>query len=308
MRNQSKATLKLAKALFLTISFLTTTGHANEKSAAQIRIDGSSTVYPLTEAVAEDFQAANKTVRISIGVSGTGGGFKKFLNNEIDIAEASRKISESEAKAAAEKKLEYLELPVAFDGLTVVVHPKNTFAEKLSFAELKKIWEPGSKVKLWSDVNPSWPKRAIKLFGAGADSGTFDYFTEAVNGKSKASRADYMASEDDNALVRGVSGDVDALGYFGYAYFEGSKNRVKAVALSKDDNANYIKPSQETIANLSYPLSREVYLYASKAALERKEIRTFLKFYLESSASVAKEVGFVPLSATRYKDIALTLK
>jgi phosphate transport system substrate-binding protein len=200
--------------------------------AQTVKVDGSSTVFPITEAVAEDFQKAKRgKVRVTVGISGTGGGFKKFCRGETDVSNASRPILKAEMEDCRKNGVEYIELPVAYDALTVVVNPKNSFIKSMTVAELKKIWEPAAQGKItrWNQVNPSWPNAPIKLFGAGADSGTFDYFTEAINGKSKASRGDFTASEDDNVLVQGVSRDVNALGFFGYAYYIENRDKLKPV-------------------------------------------------------------------------------
>lgn len=268
-----------------------------------IRIDGSSTVFPITEAVAEEFGKVMPRVRVTVGVSGTGGGFKKFLAGETDINNASRPIKDTELAKAKQNKMDYIELPVAFDGLTVVINAGNDFVDKLTVEELKKIWQPGSTVKLWSDVRPGWPKKEIRLYGPGTDSGTFDYFTEAVMGKSGASRPDYTASEDDNVLVQGVSGDRYALGYFGYAYFVENRGKLKAVAIAGSKGP--VLPSESTINNGTYqPLSRPLFIYIRKSAAERPEVREFVTFYLKNASKLAKEVGYVPLPQAVY-DLAL---
>jgi phosphate transport system substrate-binding protein len=265
-----------------------------------IAIDGSSTVFPITEAVAEEFQKKHPQVRVTVGQSGTGGGFKKFLNNETAISNASRPIKSSEAEEAKQKGIEYIELPIAYDGLSVVVHPSNTWVETLTVAELKKIWEPESKVNNWSQVRAGFPDRPLKLYGAGTDSGTFDYFTEAINGKEDASRPDYTASEDDNMLVQGVSGDPGALGYFGYAYFEANQDKLKLVAI--DNGQGGVKPSPETINNGSYqPLSRPLFIYVRKDAAEKPEVQAFIKFYLTEGRKLVKDAGYIPLPDRAYE-------
>ena len=265
----------------------------------KVEIDGSSTVFPITEAIAEEFQIKNPKVRVTVGVSGTGGGFKKFIAGTIDINNASRSIKAKEIQKAKESKLEYLKLPVAFDGISVVIHPQNKFAETLTMEQLKKIWEPDSKVKTWSDINPAWPNRPIKLYGPGADSGTFDYFTKAVNGKSRASRSDYMASEDDNVVVTGVSGDIDALGYFGYAYYENNKRKLKAVKITKSGKT--FAPTIDSIASGDYALARPIYIYVSKKSAQRPEVDAFVKFYLNEAKNIVSQVGYVRLPDTMYK-------
>jgi phosphate transport system substrate-binding protein len=285
--------------LLSALAALATTGHAAELSGS-VRIDGSSTVFPITEAVAEEFQQQNRQVKVTVGVSGTGGGFKKLAAGETDINDASRPISADEAAKAKGNGIEVIELPVAYDGLTVVVHPKNDFVKSLSLEQLKKLWEPGSTVKTWKDLDPRWPAETIKLYGPGADSGTFDYFTETVVGKAKASRTDYTASEDDNTLVKGVSGDVNALGYFGYGYFVENKRRVAAVAI--DGGKGAVVPSDTTIESASYPLSRFLFLCVSKQATARPELDAFVRFYLKNAKTLAHAVGYTPLPDALYTE------
>ncbi|MCX6118795.1 MAG: PstS family phosphate ABC transporter substrate-binding protein [Proteobacteria bacterium] len=265
----------------------------------QIRLDGSSTVFPISEAIAEEFGAANPKIRVTVGTSGTGGGFKKFIAGEIDIANASRQIQESEAKDAAAKKVDYIELPVATDGLAVVVHPSNKFVNQLTRDQLKKIWEPGSKVQLWSDLDPSFPKEKIALFGPGPDSGTFDYFTEAVMGKARQSRSDYTASEDDNVLIKGIAGSKFAIGYFGHGYYMANKSRVKAVNIDWGKGA--FEPTDENIANGKYGLSRPLFIYVSVASTKRVEVESFVNFYLKNVSSMAHQTGYLPLTADAMK-------
>jgi phosphate transport system substrate-binding protein len=261
-----------------------------------VRIDGSSTVYPITEAVAEEFQKANAGVKVTVQFAGTGGGFKKFCTGETDLNDASRRITTEEKAACAAKGVEYTELQVAIDGLSVLVNPQNTWVDCLTTAELKKIWDQGSTVKTWADVRAGFPAEPITLFGPGADSGTFDYFTEAVNGKAKQSRADYTQSEDDNALVTGIAGDKDALGYFGFAYFEENKDKLKLVPV--DSGKGCVAPSTETIAGGTYtPLSRPLFLYPSKAALERPEFAAFVEYYLDNVNTFVDEVGYIEAPA-----------
>jgi phosphate transport system substrate-binding protein len=259
-----------------------------------VRIDGSSTVFPITEAVAEEFQMLHPGVRVTVGIAGTGGGFKRFGAGETDISDASRPIDPTEAAAAAQNNIEFIELPVAFDGLSVLVNPANDFVDSLTVAELKRIWEPGSTVKLWSDVQSGWPSREIHLFGAGTDSGTFDYFTEAINGQAKAMRSDFSASEDDNVLVQGIAGDRDALGFFGYAYYAENTDKLKLVAV--DGGSGPVAPSPETIRDGSYtPLSRPVFIYVSMESASRPEVEAFVEFFLENAPALVTEVGYVPL-------------
>lgn len=267
-----------------------------------VQIDGSSTVYPITEAVAEEFQKANRGVKVTVGVSGTGGGFKKFCRGEIDIADASRPILKKEMDACKAAGIQYIELPVAYDALTVVINPKNDWIKEMTVAELKKIWEPEAQGKItkWNQVNPKWPNAEIKLFGPGADSGTFDYFTEAVNGKSKASRGDFTASEDDNVLVQGVASDKYALGYFGFAYYLENQKRLKAVPVV-NPAGKAVLPSVEAVESGSYsPLSRPIFIYVSSKALEKPEVKQFMEYYLTKGTALVKEVGYVPLPKSAY--------
>jgi phosphate transport system substrate-binding protein len=269
-----------------------------------VKIDGSSTVFPVTEAVAEDFQKAKKQkVKVTVGISGTGGGFKKFCRGETDISNASRPILKAEMADCQKAGIEYFELPVAFDALTVVVNPKNTFIKQLTVAEMKKMWEPAAqgKVTRWNQVNPAWPDQPMKLFGPGADSGTFDYFTEAVVGKSKASRGDFTASEDDNVLVTGVSRDVNGLGYFGYAYYIENKDKLRAVPIV-NDKGQAVEPSMEAVLKGSYtPLARPIFIYVSAKALAKPEVKEFVEYYMTNGAKLAKEVKYVPLPDSAYK-------
>jgi len=273
-------------------------GLAPSVARAQIvEIDGSSTVFPVTEAVAEEFQKAKKgKIKVTVGISGTGGGFKKFCRGETDIQDASRPILKQEMEACKGAGVEYIELPVAFDALTVIVNPKNNWAPSMTVAELKKIWEPGAQGKItnWNQVRSSWPKAPLKLFGAGADSGTFDYFTEAITGKAKSSRGDFTASEDDNVLVQGVANDVNALGFFGYAYYAENTKKLKAVAV--DNGKGAVAPSEKTVLDGSYqPLSRPIYIYVSKKASAKPEVKEFVEFYLQHAPKLVKEVKYVPL-------------
>ena len=238
-----------------------------------IRIDGSSTVYPITEAVAEEFQKETKgAVKVTVGISGTGGGFKKFVRGETDISDASRPISTKEMEEAAKNGIEYIELPVAFDALTVMVNPKNDWVKEMTVADLKKIWEPEAqgKVMKWSDVKAEWPNEPLKLYGAGADSGTFDYFTEAIVGKSKSSRGDFTASEDDNVLVQGISNDRNALGFFGYAYYAENTDKLKGVSIVDPATGKAVAPSAQAVENGTYvPLSRPIFIYVNRKSLDK---------------------------------------
>ena len=271
-----------------------------------IRIDGSSTVYPITEAVAEEFQKAKRgAVKVTVGISGTGGGFKKFCRGETDISDASRPILKKEIDVCKQQGIEYIELPVAYDGLAVLINPKNTWIKALTVADLKKMWEPAAqgKVKKWRDVRPEWPDAKLKLFGPGADSGTFDYFTEAIVGKSKSSRGDFTASEDDNVLVQGISGDKNAMGYFGLAYYEENKKRLKVVPIVNPATNKEVIPSMQTVMDGTYaPLSRPLFIYVSKkSASEKPEVKEFVEYYLRNAAKLSAQVKYVPLPANAYK-------
>ncbi|OGA55567.1 MAG: protein sphX [Betaproteobacteria bacterium RIFCSPLOWO2_12_FULL_65_14] len=269
-----------------------------------VKIDGSSTVFPVTEAVAEDFQKAKRgKVRVTVGISGTGGGFKKFCRGETDISDASRPILKKEMEDCKAAGIEYFELPVAFDALTVVVNPKNNFIKQLTIAEMKKMWEPAAqgKVTRWNQVNPQWPDQPMKLFGPGADSGTFDYFTEAVVGKSKSSRGDFTASEDDNVLVQGVSRDVNGLGYFGFAYYVENKDKLKAVPIV-NEKGRAVLPSMEAVEKGTYsPLSRPIFIYVSAKSLGKPEVKEFVEYYMKNGGKLAREVKYVPLPEAAYK-------
>jgi phosphate transport system substrate-binding protein len=279
-----------------------------------ITADGSSTVFPITEAVAEDFQQANPGTRVTVGSSGTGGGFAKFCRNETDISNASRPIRATEAEACAKAGITFIELPVAYDGLAIVIHPSNTWATTMTVAELKKLWEPAAQGKItrWSQIRAGWPDREIHLFGAGVDSGTFDYFTEAIMGKSTASRGDYTSSEDDNVIVQGVSGDENALGYFGFAYYEQNKDKLKLVGVDDGDDANGkgpILPSPETVKDGTYrPLSRPIFIYPKLQSLERPEVNSFVEFYVMKGAPLIREVGYIPLSDREYELVRTRFK
>ncbi|MDR6226612.1 PstS family phosphate ABC transporter substrate-binding protein [Desmospora profundinema] len=266
-----------------------------------ITIDGSSTVYPLTQAVAEEFMKENPGVQVTVSESGTGGGFQKWALGETDINDASRLIKDEEKEEAAKNDIEPVELKVAFDGISVMVHPENDWVDEISVEDLKKIWEPDSKVKKWSDVNPDWPDKEIKLYAPGTSSGTFDYFTEAIVGEEGASRTDFTASEDDNVLVRGISGDKYSLGYFGYSYYVENKDKLKILAIDEGEGA--VEPTEETINEGSYsPLSRPVFIYPSNKALEKEEVQAFIEFYLENVKDLAAEVGYVALPDEEYEE------
>ncbi|MFZ4536349.1 PstS family phosphate ABC transporter substrate-binding protein [Propionivibrio sp.] len=274
------------------------------QAQALVKVDGSSTVYPITEAVAEDFQKSKKnSIRVTVGISGTGGGFKKFCRGETDVSDASRPILKQEIEACKAAGIEYIELPVAYDALTVVVNPKNDWIKSLTVAELKAMWEPGAQGKItsWKQINPAWPDRPLKLFGAGADSGTFDYFTEAINGKSKSSRGDFTASEDDNVLVQGVSRDIGALGFFGFSYYEENKDKLKAVPIVDKEGKPAVLPSLKTVIDGSYqPLARPIFIYVNAKSADKPEVKEFVEYYMKHGEKLTKEVKIVPLPAKAY--------
>ena len=281
-------------------------GGAASSGPTLVTLDGSSTVFPLSEAVAEEFQKADKNVRVTVGISGTGGGFQKFCRGEIDIADASRPISATEVAACEKSGITYIELPVAYDGIAIAVNPKNNWAGNITVAELKTLWGPDAqgKVKTWSQVRKGWPNREVHLFGAGVDSGTYDYFTEAVNGKAKASRGDFTSSEDDNVLVQGISNDELALGFLPFAYFEENSAKLKLVPVDdgKADNGDgAIAPGPDSIRTGTYqPLSRPIFIYASTKAAARPEVQRFVEFYLKNAEALAREVNYVGLGANAY--------
>ncbi|MGE3242136.1 MAG: PstS family phosphate ABC transporter substrate-binding protein [Pirellulales bacterium] len=267
-----------------------------ERTQTTIRVDGSSTVYPITEAIAEEFRNERPDVRSVIGFSGTGGGFKKLSAGEIDICDASRTIKDEEKAACEAHGVKYVELEIAFDGLSVVVNPDNDWCDCLTVDQLKAIWQPESAISKWSDLNPEWPDEKIELFGPGTDSGTFDYFTEAIVGEAKSSRADYTPSEDDNMLVTGVEGSKYSLGYFGYAYYVENKDRLKLLGVDAGDG-QCVQPSLETVRSNTYkPLSRPLYIYVNQASLAKPEIVEFVKYYLTTVGELVTQVGYVPLA------------
>ncbi len=295
--NRLAATLAVAGALVAPL-----VAHAQ---STIVKVDGSSTVFPVTEAVAEDFQKSKKNaIKVTVGIAGTGGGFKKFCRGETDISNASRPILKSEIEECKKNGVEFVELPVAFDALTVVINPKNTFLKSITVEELKKMWEPGAQGKIthWNQVNPAYPNAPLKLFGAGSDSGTFDYFTEAIVGKAKSSRGDFTASEDDNVLVQGVSRDVNALGYFGFSYYFENKDKLKSVAIIEKAGKPAVAPSPESVLDGTYqPLARPIFIYISAKAMAKPEVREFAEYYLVHGEKLSKEVKYVPLPSKYYK-------
>jgi phosphate transport system substrate-binding protein len=294
---------KLGASVLLT-SFAAVSAPQLAHAQSVIKIDGSSTVFPIAEAVAEEFQMSKKgKIRVTVGIAGTGGGFKRFCRGETDISNASRPILKEEMELCKAAGIKYMELPVAFDALTVVVNPQNTWVKSLTVADLKKMWEPSaqSRVTKWNQVRSDWPAQPLMLFGPGADSGTFDYFTEAVNGKAKASRGDYTASEDDNTLVQGVENNKNALGYFGYAYYIAHKDKMRAIPIV-NPKGKEVGPSIEAVNDGSYaPLSRPLFIYVRDTAAKRAEVAELIKFFLTDGAKLAEEVGYVPLPPQAYK-------
>jgi phosphate transport system substrate-binding protein len=294
---------------------LVTTGgaFAAPVGAGRVVVDGSSTVFPITEAVAEEFQKVEPQAAVTVGVSGTGGGFKKFLAGEVDVVDASRPIKSSELEFSLMSDISFVELPVAYDALSIVVNKKNTWVDHLTVAELRKIWSPESqgKVMKWSDVRAGWPDKPLRLFGPGTDSGTFDYFTEVINGKEDASRGDYTSSEDDNVIVKGVEGDEGALGYFGVAFYEANKSRLKIVPVDDEkaeNGAGPQLPNAENVIKASYsPLARPLFIYLRGSSLARPEVAKFATFYLENVKTLASEVGYIPLPDALYLQVRARL-
>ncbi|MFQ6040920.1 MAG: PstS family phosphate ABC transporter substrate-binding protein [Candidatus Poribacteria bacterium] len=303
----SKTTIIIALWTLFFISIQSILSSVEARSL--IKVDGSSTVYPITEAVAEEFQKEkqNRDIRITVGISGTGGGFKKFGRGETDISDASRPIKPTEVKLCKKNGVEYIELPVAFDGLAVMVNPKNTWVEYMTVAELKKLWEPAAQRKItrWNQIRPGWPKEKITLAGPGVDSGTYDYFTRAIVGKEGASRGDFIASEDDNVLVQAIANDKYAIGFFGLAYYEENKDKLKLVPIddgNKENGAGPVLPSLETVKSGIYqPLSRPIFIYVNKRSAERPEVEKFVQFYLLNAKTLTREVGYIPLPDDVYK-------
>ncbi|MFZ2282740.1 MAG: PstS family phosphate ABC transporter substrate-binding protein [Lutibacter sp.] len=276
-------------------------GNDSAKLTGTINIDGSSTVFPITEAVAEEFRTVQPDVQVTIGVSGTGGGFQKFSRGETNISNASRPIKDKEIAACAENNITYLGLEVAYDGLAVVVNPGNTWVDSFTVEELKKIWEPAAQGKImkWNQIRTEWPNEEIHLFGPGTASGTFDYFTEAINGKSGSSRGDYTASEDDHVLVQGIEGDKYALGFFGLAYYEESKDKLSLIGVH--NGKEVVKPSLETVSNGTYsPLSRPLFIYVNSSSIKHPEVVEFVNFYLDKAAELSEDVGYIKLPAELY--------
>ena len=308
----NRKAVALSLVLFLTVGVVfTAVGQANagwwpfggddkedgNKLTGEVKIDGSSTVYPITEAVAEEFMKEHRDARVSVAYSGTGGGFKKFVVEETVINDASREIKPEERKRAEENGIEVMRFTVAKDGISVVVNPENDWAKDLTTDQLKEIWKPNSNVDQWSDVNSDWPDKEIKLYGPGSDSGTFDYFTHAINGEGGAIRPDFTPSENDNVLVQGVAGDEGAMGYFGYAYYKENKDKLDVIGVDG------VKPSMETIGNGSYtPLARPLFIYVNKAALQKPTVKEFLKFYMANARKLVPQTGYAPLTEEMYQE------
>jgi len=310
--------MKRLKSMLISIAFIAFAGFTliscqgktglktGSKLTGSLTIDGSSTVYPITEAVAEEFQKVNPEVRVTVGESGTGGGFKKFSRSESDINDASRSIRQEEIEVCKANGVNYIELEIAYDGLAIMVNPKNTWVDHLTVTELKKMWEPEAQGKImkWNQIRSGWPDKEIHLFGPGTASGTFDYFTEAIYGKAKSSRGDYTASEDDNVLVQGIATDELAIGYFGLAYFEANQDKLKLIGIDDENDANGkgpIIPNQQTVKDKTYsPLSRPLFIYPNSKSLKRPEVKAFVDFYIENGGPLAKEVGYIPLNDTEY--------
>lgn len=289
---------------FVLLGVLSALSSCFKSYEGKINIDGSSTVYPLTEAVSEEFRAVSPKVRVTVGVSGTGGGFKKLMRNEIDISNASRPITKSEVELSKESGVEFIEIPIAYDGLAVVVSTSNSFVDYLTVAELHKMWAPESQgnVMRWNQIRPDWPDAPLNLYGAGTSSGTYDYFTEAINGRAKASRGDYTASEDDNVLVQGVSTDINGLGYFGLAYYSENKDKLKLVPIKTDEDSESVFPTEETVSNGSYqPLSRPEFIYINVESAKLPYVQEYIKFYLDNAAPLSTEIGAVPLRSEVYQ-------
>ena len=300
---------KMKKLLFsLTALFLISCGGGSETETStdllsgDVKIDGSSTVYPITEAVAEEFRAVQPNVKVTVGVSGTGGGFKKFSRGETSISNASRPIKDSEATACNENNISYVGLSVAYDGLAVLINPENTWVDYFTVEELQKIWNPDAqgKIMYWNQIREEWPNEELRLFGPGTASGTYDYFAEAICGKKVGTRGDYTASEDDHVLVQGIAGDKNGLGFFGLAYYEENKDKLKLVGVDNGNGA--VSPSIETVSNGTYaPLSRPIFIYANNTAKDREEVKEFVEFYLNNAGDLVEDVGYIPLQPNEYE-------
>tara|TARA_B100001741_G_scaffold104088_1_gene85722 strand:+ start:2807 stop:3751 length:945 start_codon:yes stop_codon:yes gene_type:complete len=302
MKKMKKLLLSLTTLFLMSCGGGTETETSSELLSGDVKIDGSSTVYPITEAIAEEFRAVQPNVKVTVGVSGTGGGFKKFSRGETSISNASRPIKDSEATACNENNISYVGLSVAYDGLAVLVNPENTWVDYFTVEELEKIWNPEAqgKIMYWNQIREEWPNEELRLFGPGTASGTYDYFAEAICGKKVGTRGDYTASEDDHVLVQGIAGDKYGLGFFGLAYYEENKDKLKLVGV---DNGNgSVSPSMETVSNGTYaPLSRPIFIYANNTAKDRKEVKEFVEFYLNNAGALVEDVGYIPLQPKEYE-------
>ncbi len=300
---QTEFIKSLASMAVILAGLATTSAYADDKI---VKIDGSSTVFPISEAVAEEFQIKTKT-KVTVGVSGTGGGFKKFCRGETDISNASRPILQKEIDDCKANGITFIEIPVAFDALTVIINPKNEFAKTMTVAELNKMWGPDAqeKIKTWNQVNPAWPNKPLKLFGAGADSGTFDYFTEAIVGKAKSQRGDYTATEDDNITIKGVVGDDNAIGYLGYAYYAENASELSAVAIIDKPGTAAVLPSRKAIEDGTYqPLGRPIFIYVNATTgASKPHVKAFVDFFLANGRPLIEEVKYVPLPAKDQKAV-----
>lgn len=309
--------MKYFICVFILFAFLACSKHSSQTSesgATQekpiITIDGSSTVFPISEAVAEEFQKIHKDQKVTVAMSGTGGGFKKFCNKEIIITGASRPIKPSEVEQCSKNNISYIELPVAYDGIAIVVHPKNNWVDSVTVAEMQKLWDPEAQdhITKWNQIRKTWPDKEIHLFGAGVDSGTYDYFTYAIVGKEHSSRGDYTSSEDDNVLVQGIAGDQYSLGFFGFAYYTENKDKLKLIAVDdqKSDNGEgAIQPSFETVMNGTYqPLSRPIFIYVRGDIASESYIESFIQYYIGEGSKLVSQVGYIPFKPETYNIIS----
>ena len=301
MKNKNLIAVVAVVAILVLVAGYWLMTNNNQSISGTIEIDGSSTVFPITQAVAEEFAKINPDIRVNVGVSGTGGGFKRFQVGETDINDASRPIKTSEAEECAKNGVEYIEFTIAIDGLAVMVNPENTWVDYLTVEELNMIWKPESTVDSWNDIRSEWPDQKIHLYGPDTDSGTFDYFTDVINGDEGVSRADYTASADDNVLVQGIAGDKNALGYFGYAYYAENADKLKIVPI--DSGNGPVIPSDETVKAGQYtPLARPIFIYVNKASLENEVVHEFVKFYMENAEWLVAEVGYTPQPSSVYQN------
>jgi phosphate transport system substrate-binding protein len=300
MKNKNLvAAIAIVAILLLVIAYWYST-NTSQSLSGTIEIDGSSTVFPITQAVAEEFNKLHPDIRVNVGVSGTGGGFKRFQVGETDINDASRPIKSSEAEECTKNGIEYIEFTIAIDGLAVMVNPQNTWVDYLTVEELNMIWKPDSNVDSWNDVRPEWPDQKIHLYGPDTDSGTFDYFTDVINGDEGVSRSDYTASADDNVLVQGIAGDPNSLGYFGYAYYAENTDKLKIVPI--DSGSGPVIPSDETVKAGQYtPLARPIFIYVNKESLKTEAVNDFVKFYMQNAEQLVAEVGYTPQPSSVYE-------